>query len=809
MSLLTPCSRIRQPAGCRAVICLLVGLVGGVLPVSHAEGQIRGRVIRVGLFAGANPIVREGEWSFVEVELRYTGVKPFDGELRVEQRERDGDVVLSPLPVALAPNGNPRSYAVYFVPHDMGGGGAVSIRLFDASGKLVSVTDDTGQEQSALISFAVNTITPDAFLIVDLSPRKLPHVAGLDSSGAGPASDEINSRRVRAMAPRELPARWQGLAPVDAIVWDDADPGALSDQQIEALLDWVRQGGRLLLTSGSNWQTLAKSPLARVLPVTINGVSESSEALAFEDIVGQSLVDKLGLARQYFRNPITLCRIRSLPSALPIPRRCPNEQIAYRRMLGRGVITFVGASLHELLPAPRRLGPEDRSGLPPATEPFSQACERVVARNFLLLPQVREPVQAMFQTRPDLFRLVRQSIGFEEIGAAFLIFAIVFACAYTLIATAGSYWYLKRKSLQHHCWTAFALVGVAGSLIGTAMVWTLRGVSRKVWQTTIIDSYAGRDDGYATCLFGLKTPNHTRLRLDLPVGDATGPSAAHGSLQPMPETLSFDAPRSRFVASERYRCLWAGETLDDVPLRATLKEFLGRTHGPIGGTLDAKLTFRRIRDEAGNRVLDVSDDSFLRNGLVVDLHDCFLIETEREGDQRGRAGGVRCYYLGVLAAKGDGLDAAALRGKMFLKPPDRLHPNAPPERKPEIDLTIGKWLRRWQVGAVKPVSADRLRLGTRDLPREKLTAEQHEFALLLLSAFDLMEDSGKVGSTAIRLLRTHGRPLGCMHQLTPGTAILIGYSNQPSPMTLNVDERPLRPSKALTLYRFVIPVERR
>ncbi len=799
MSPLTPCSRIRQPLGCRArglATCLLVGLAGGVLPVSHAAGQIRGRVVRVGLFAGANPIVREGEWSFIEVELRYNGVKPFDGELRVEQRERDGDVVLSPLPVALAPDGSPRSYDVYFVPHDMGGGGVVRVRLFDASGKLAPLTDDTGQEQPALMSPAVNTIGADEFLIVDLSPRKLPHVSGLDSGGAGPASDEINSRRVRAMAPRELPARWQGLAPVDAIVWDDADPGAQSDQQIEALLDWVRQGGRLLLTSGSNWQMLAKSPLARVLPVTINGVSETSEALAFEDIVGQSLVDKLDLERRYFRNPITLCRIRALPSALPIPRRCPNEQIAYRRMLGRGMLTFVGGSLHELLPS---------SG----DAPFSQACERVVARNFLLLPRVREPVQAMLQMRPDLFRLVRQSIDFEEIGAAFLIFAIVFACVYTLIATGGSYWYLKRRSLQHHCWTVFAVVGVAGSLIGTAMVWTLRGVSRKVWQTTIIDSYAGRDDGYATCLFGLKTPNHTRLRLDLPVGDATGPSAAHGSLQPMPETLSLNASRSRFVAPERYRCLWAGETLDDVPLRATLKQFLGRTHGPIGGTLDAKLTFRRIGDEAGNRVLDVSDDSFLRNGLGVDLHDCFLIETERAGDQRGRAGGVRCYYLGVLAAKGDGLDAAALRGKMFLKPPDPLRPNGPLERKPEINLAIDKWLRRWQVRAVKTVSSDRLRLGTRDLPRQKLTAEQHEFALLLLSAFDLIEDSGKTGSTAIRLLRTHGRPLGCMHQLTPGTAILIGYSNQPAPMTLNVDERPLRPSKALTMYRFVIPVERR
>ena len=52
---------------------------------------------------------------------------------------------------------------------------------------------------------------------------------------------------------------------VDVIVWDDADPSQTGPRQIDALIEGVRDGGRLLITSGSNWQSLVSSPVARAL----------------------------------------------------------------------------------------------------------------------------------------------------------------------------------------------------------------------------------------------------------------------------------------------------------------------------------------------------------------------------------------------------------------------------------------------------------------------------------------------------------------------------------------------------------------
>lgn len=783
--------------GVTVLCCLVVALT----PAGEAESQLQGRVVRVGLFAGGNPIVREGEPTFAEVELRFNGTKPFEGALRLEQRDRDGDVAVSRTDVALTPNGDPRSYFVYFVPHDLGIGDTIRVQVVDADGGAVDVQDGPTTAPQ-IVSPPVGALSPDELLIVDLS--KLGQVALLDSGRSLGLADSLNRRTVRPLSPSDLPTNWMGLAIVDAIVWDDANPGEANDRQLAALIEWVRHGGRLLVTSGSNWKSVANSRLARVLPVTITGVDSVTEALEFENIVGKELFGSLKLDRKYLKNPITRCRMIPQPDAIRVPRDIPNEQIAFRRILDRGLVTFVGASLNQLLP------PFKREVLSPETiveDDYSKVCEAVVGQSFLLLPPNREVDNTGFVQ--SLFGQVRKSIGFETVSAAFLVFAILFAIIYTLTATAGSYWFLKRRSLEHHCWTAFAVFGIVGSAIGTGMVWTLRGFTTKLWQTTIVDAHAGRDYGYGTCLFGVKTPDHTRLNLQLPVG--LGMMDQLGMLQIMPEEQAFDAMESRFVASESYGFLRSGTELTDVPYRATLKEVYSRGwHGPLGGTLDAKLVFRKI-DEDGQSAPDLAEESFIRNSLGVDLKECFLIETEEDGTDRfaSRSLYIRCHYLRTLAAEGTDseLDADELRQLFYFEPRNSSRPNDPPKRKPLPNLAISRWISRWEREIARPIS-NRFGIVVDDVPTEKLTSEDYHYALLLLSAFDFITDDPGA-PIPVRFSRTHGRSLGCMHELTAGTAILIGYSEEPSPAVLHVDRTALRSTKSHTMYRFVIPVERR
>ncbi len=771
--------------------------------VPSASGQIEGRINRVGLFAGGMPLVRSGNWSFIEVGLRFRGDRPFEGELRVSQSDRDGDIATSVAPVALAPGAEWRAYQVYFVPSDVSGtAGPPAIRLYDAEGRRVGLLDETGDVVTELVSQPAVDLSADDFLVVDLStPRRLAHVAWLDSKRRQQLN-WINARHVRAMPPRELPVRWQGLDAVDAIVWDDADPSGLSPQQITALTDWVHEGGRLLLTGGRNWQMLASSPLAESLPVKLTGVEERIEALEFLDVV-ESEEYSSRLTRRYARNPITRCRMEALPGSIPVPPRCPNPQMVHRRFMGRGVVTFVGASLNELLPVPSRMRDpldEVESELNETEDAFLvTACEKVVARRLLAMPFVYEDKDIGFGARMfgrlDLYSVLRQTISFESVGATFVIVAIVFGLAYWFIATIGSHNYLKRRGWSHLSWSAFAVVSVVSSVVGMMMVWGLRGVTTRLWQTTVVDGSAGSADGRAVSLFGVRTPDHARLDLHLPTGDASAGESRGGALRVVPESDSIQGTSAKFAAPEAYQARLGGAWLEDVPVRATLKEFTGTWHGPIGGLLDGKLvSYRNVGSDRAQVPFEFGDGSFLRNSLPVSLESCYLIETDELVAGEGRNVLARCFPIGDLDA-GQELSAAQLRDRLYMLF-DPAKPADPPARRPRLPL-LSDQLLRWGAALI-PMSANP------NEPRVQ-SADSEYNSVLLLSFSDLIRADSN-GRSAVR--RTHGRSLDCSRLLTPTTALLIGYSKEPGPAVLEVNRVGLKPNKARTIYRFVIPVDR-
>jgi len=771
-------------------------------PSSAAD--IDARIARVGLFAGAHSVVRPGAWSFVEVQLRYNGEGNFDGQVRLDQPDRDGDMAASITPVALAGRSDWRPYHVYFVPYSSVEATNLRVRIFDAAGRQIRVRDETGVEVAELIGPIVEALRAEDFLIVDLTaPRRLEHAAFLDSDlrkQSGP-----NARQVRALAARDLPSRWYGMEAVDAIVWDDADPSGLSPQQIEALIDWVKNGGRLVLSAGKNWQALADSALATILPVKIEGISEVNEGQEFIPIVRDEVYGAW-LERQYLKKPFARCRLSPLPDGIPMPSSgilAGLQPVVYRRMLGRGLLVFVGASLRDLMPPPRRLlrAEEPEAAKEDLKNDFVRvACEKVLARRLLALPpppgsEQDTPFGAI--SPPDLFDLIRRSIAFESVGAAFLVFAILFAVAYTLTATIGSFWYVKRRSWQHHGWTAFMLVGLSASVIAGGMVILLRGFSDKLWQTTVVDAHAGQSEAQAAAMFGLKTHNHTRLDVRLPPQDS-GEAATNvsGPIRVMPRAESVQLDESHFVASERYQALQAGTSLKDVPIRATLKEFQGHWSGRLGGVLNARLVMRR---QAGRE--EVSEGSFIFNNLGVDLKRCFLLETSEEVAGEDPVVTCRCLELGDLPKSGphSQLQAKDLRARLYREGAQSAGAGAAPgrERLPLLSDALAAWVR--DLGLLRWSDDPTANSG------QRFSADQEYAAMLLLSTANLARPDVDRRADFTRSL---GRQLDCSHQLTRHTAILIGYSDDPPPVSLEADLVKLRPAKARTIYRFVIPVER-
>ncbi len=119
----------------------------------------------------------------------------------------------------------------------------------------------------------VNQSVDDAdtlMVIVGGPPSYLGHLAGsrLPGTHRGSASATL---RIAHIAWERLPGTWLAWDSVDGVMLGDAAVDTASDTSLEALLDWVKLGGMLIVPGGTHSPALGTGPLAPVLPLSISG----------------------------------------------------------------------------------------------------------------------------------------------------------------------------------------------------------------------------------------------------------------------------------------------------------------------------------------------------------------------------------------------------------------------------------------------------------------------------------------------------------------------------------------------------------
>jgi hypothetical protein len=125
--------------------------------------------------------------------------------------------------------------------------------------------------------------------------RLAEHTRGITHNGVGKVylSDKL---------PRMVPWDWAGFASLDLLILYDPDWELFNAHQLKAIMQWVSNGGKLLIVSGSH-PLLPGNPLAQWLPVEIhqarqieltpNHLSELGlNGSAAETIVGYSLMPR-------------------------------------------------------------------------------------------------------------------------------------------------------------------------------------------------------------------------------------------------------------------------------------------------------------------------------------------------------------------------------------------------------------------------------------------------------------------------------------------------------------------------------------
>jgi len=608
-----------------------VALGIALLRVVMVRGQpVTGDVTAVGFRAsttsGAGQVARAGQWVPIQVQLRVQGSQLFQGGLRVELPDLDGDLVsYVETPVTVTPDAGLKRawcYAVW-ARDPFGTGPSPTLEVFDADGRPVT----------QLPLPAVDIIGNDALLVLDASARPLTRLRTLETPGWLPLERGFGTRPyyrnilIATLPAAELPDRWLGLEAVDVLVWDEPNPASLSIAQLKALREWVRAGGQLVVGLGASWPAVQKSELAELLPVQSPGTAaaQTLEVQQLEQFFQQFVEDTYQRDRETgertFTTPITIAAVEAKPGALRAVRALVAGgrviDLVTMQTVGSGRVTAVAAGLHDLLQVPvNDAFYAQLFDLNPTTAKFRESEGGVLQLAVALNPRT-------------LYDDLMEAVSFKAWSSVLVLAAFAFVVVYIGLATAGSWWWLRQHSLTPLSWTVFALFAVAGSTVSLATVGVLRGVSRGVKVVSLVDLEAGSRAATSRCYFGYSSPSRVPIDLSL--------AGEGGFLRPLARG---PAGASTYATPQRYTALCGKAALERVPRRATLKQFEGVCQAELSGSVRADLV-------ADRQTGQITPGSWIQNDLDFRVLGGYLLYVDprfRDDDYPTRAAGKTTNY---------------------------------------------------------------------------------------------------------------------------------------------------------------------
>ena len=772
----------------RLLAAMLLLAAGGTLSRAQpVQGDIRAVGFRTPGQTGF--VLREGQWFPILVALNAQSSEHQEVVLRCECPDLDGDrVAYLSERVTLTGGGPSRSVWCYAVSLT-GQSWQPTLDVLSADGVLITRLD--------LPTFEL--ISNDEMLILDISARPVTELRAMGGQPGLPDRRYYRSIIVGQMPAAELPDRWWGLEAVDVIVWDepDFDPKTISPNQLEALIEWVRNGGELVVGLGASWPRIQKSRLAEIIPLR-------GDAPPVTTTVLPTFLARLAGNVTEFKAPIPVAVARPTSGALAtFTDRLPTGQsvnLIVTDLVGSGRVTAVAASLRDLNSVrPRLVGPANTHAL------FLKLFDLNPNTKEFLENEARSSIRLMNPNKP--YGELTKPIEFRQIGGLLMLAAVAFVTIYIGLSTLASWGWLRRRGLTRLSWTVFAALAVLASAVSLGAVGLSRGVFGRVDALSLIDLEGGSSQARAMCLFGYRSPRRQRVDLSLP-----GKGSYLRALTPVPEDPS------RYATPERYTAVTREALLRDTLMRATLKQFEGFWQGQLDGTIRAQLV-------ADRRSGKITENSWIQNDLDMDL-----------------AGGYLLYLDPRLVRRDSSVDRAAGHTSAY-RPDYRGGGPVPPAinvlavRLPPIKA--GQQIR--QLGAQEYADYEKAWNGprgwnTRQNPdlskepddlitlwhRQQLWAADVSPALgISRSGFDETAVAAFLAATRNFYLHNSGRkfdscgtPLttnglvdrDISHWLLREQAVLLLMADDPGPAVLHGDGKPMNSKRGRSLYRVRVPI---
>jgi len=823
------------------LLAIVVALMITLAPTAFAQVEIG--VERFGVGGAYRP----GDPTAIRATVTWRGLEPRPIQLVWEVENADGDITEQLRTVVLNPGQGVTRWLYGRPAPRIEPQTTFTIRAF---------ADDDGRRGAEL---GVHRFSPSsaASALVALDQRLIAVMGdgrmGLDGytvtlpSIPYAVGDHELTRIVSGLGARELPDRWEGLASFEALVWSTAPPQGLGLDEADALREWIRRGGRLVIIlpqSGNPWGLGAapSHPLHDLLP---SRTPRRVEGVPFTRVV--DLLSKTPeLLNERAATTLTTWDARTLDRswepllAIPAARSETTGRliagddglggaiVAIQRRLGFGQITLVGIDVDAA----------NRLRLQPGNFPQADAFwNRILGRR--ADSPLAADVAALENHRPSLVNLgitATESIGgglaagpiaMSRDAVRGTLAALVIFSLYWIVAGPGGFAALRARRLTRHAWVAF----VATAAIFTGVAWLLSTLARQVdvriEHVTFLDhvSYAGgvESDGEpqlqrAWTWFSAYLPGYgpTRISVDSEPGQRN-------------LLTSWIAPPSgvpqRFPNTDRYQVPLASPADYRVPARATAVQMEARWMGSIDprwGSMPMAVAGSQVAERVTHSPApEVSLTGQLRHGLPGPLTNVLIVHVSGlRTPLRTEQPATASRPAPVPLRPGELLNLGQFRVRSVWEPGTildlgaELYPNGPATLVDlrstrtgfagEIDGRFAELLQTRMLGA----------LGEATLVAERRVSMWSQRTIRQFDALSLYSllppppwsERPPSNVTPARLLRTFGRDLDLAGWFGRPCVIIIGTLDQSeAPVPIAVDgTQP--PSAGVTIVRWICPL---
>jgi hypothetical protein len=299
--------------------------------------------------------------------------------------------------------------------------------------------------------------------------------------GAWDKERNVRAPSVVHLTQPTFPPEVRGFDGLEAIVWSDPDWSELTTARTEALMQWVHEGGRLVIVPGKRWRTLEHAPFRAILPAVPVECAQVEDWMWLES---SERLPPLGRGSHWRLSDTT------------------DHSLFQHGQVGFGDVTILA--------------------IDPGEPPFRDWAgirdfwhRRLDGRGMEDTAFIRTRVHAQGDAS-SFWPLFQKYSGVQTISFGMI---LLFLCLYVLVIGPLDYFALKRFDRLEWTWLTFPLaVAVA---VGAATWWAVSAKGTKYLSNsvTVVDLAPGRAAGRAHEWVGMLTPRAGRLTIRCPQKD--------------------------------------------------------------------------------------------------------------------------------------------------------------------------------------------------------------------------------------------------------------------------------------------------